>query len=307
MNQSSNTIVMVRPANFGFNPETAANNAFQVKDSEDKNIIREKAIEEFDKAVSTLKKKSIDVIVWQDTDTPVKTDAVFPNNWFSTHEDGTLLTYPMYSHNRRLERDQELIDYLLRNYEVNRDYTMAHYEDENLYLEGTGSLILDRENKIVYACGSERTSVALFDKWCIIMNYKGVFFEAKDPKGVPIYHTNVMMTVCSDLAVICLASIQNPIEREKVLESLQLCSKKIIDISFEQMNHFAGNMIEVLGNDNIKYLVMSKTAYDVLTTKQLDIINAHATPLPIEIPTIEKYGGGSARCMIAEIFLKKKF
>ena len=298
---------MVRPANFGYNPETAENNTFQVKDDESQETIKEKAIEEFDKAVSKLKKKGVDVIVWQDTEIPVKTDAVFPNNWFSTHDDGTLLTYPMYSQNRRLERNQELLDYLLRNYEVSRDYTMSHYEDENLFLEGTGSLILDRVNNIAYACGSNRTSVALFDKWCVIMNNRGVFFEAKDINGIPIYHTNVMMTVGSEIAVICLASIPNPIEREKVLESLQQSGKNIVDISFEQMNQFAGNMLEVEGYDNVKYLVMSQTAYQSLNNKQIDIINKYITPLPIEIPTIERYGGGSARCMIAEIFLKKKF
>jgi hypothetical protein len=307
MNQSTNSIVMVRPANFGYNPETAENNTFQVKDDESQETIKEKAIEEFDKAVSKLKKKGVDVIVWQDTEIPVKTDAVFPNNWFSTHDDGTLLTYPMYSQNRRLERNQELLDYLLRNYEVSRDYTMSHYEDENLFLEGTGSLILDRVNNIAYACGSNRTSVALFDKWCVIMNNRGVFFEAKDINGIPIYHTNVMMTVGSEIAVICLASIPNPIEREKVLESLQQSGKNIVDISFEQMNQFAGNMLEVEGYDNVKYLVMSQTAYQSLNNKQIDIINKYITPLPIEIPTIERYGGGSARCMIAEIFLKKKF
>jgi hypothetical protein len=298
---------MVRPANFGFNPETAGNNAFQVVDNESPEIIKQAALKEFENAVSLLRKKGIDVIVWQDSELPIKTDSIFPNNWFSTHTDGTILTYPMYSKNRRLERNQELIDFLIRNYEVTRDYTMAHYEDEGLYLEGTGSIILDRVNKIAYACASERTSVTLFDKWCVIMNYKGVYFESKDINGTPIYHTNVMMAIGSDIAVICLATIQNPIEREKVLESLQHSGKNVIDISLEQMNSFAGNMIEVRSLDGTKYLVMSKTAYESLTKKQVDIINKYLIPLPIEIPTIEKYGGGSARCMIAEVFLSKKF
>jgi hypothetical protein len=307
MNQSTNTIIMVRPANFGFNPETAGNNAFQVIDDESPEIIKQSALKEFENAVSLLRKKGIDVIVWQDPELPIKTDSIFPNNWFSTHSDGTILTYPMFSKNRRLERNQELIDFLIRNYEVTRDYTMTHYEDEGLYLEGTGSIILDRVNKIAYACASERTSVTLFDKWCVIMNYKGVYFESKDVNGTPIYHTNVMMAIGSDIAVICLATIQNPIEREKVLESLQLSGKNVIDISLEQMNSFAGNMIEVRSLDGTKYLVMSKTAYESLTKKQIDIINKYVIPLPIEIPTIEKYGGGSARCMIAEVFLSKKF
>jgi hypothetical protein len=307
MNQSTTTIVMVRPANFGYNPETAENNAFQKSDQTDPEIIRNKAIEEFDHAVGILKSKGIDVIVWQDDPEIKKTDAVFPNNWFTTHDDGTLLTYPMFSVNRRAERDPELLDFLLRNFKVTRDYTMVHYEDEGLYLEGTGSLIPDRKNKIVYACRSERTSVSLFDKWCVIMNYKGIFFEAKDEKGTPIYHTNVLMTLGTDLAVICLSAIQNPVEREKVLEALQQTGKTVVDISFQQMSQFAGNMIEIIGFGGQKYLVMSKTAHQSLTQKQLDLINLHAEPLVIEIPTIEKYGGGSARCMIAEIFLEKKF
>ncbi len=307
MNQSTNTVIMVRPANFGFNPETAGNNAFQVIDDEAPEIIKQTALKEFENAVSLLRRKGIDVIVWQDPELPIKTDSIFPNNWFSTHSDGTILTYPMFSKNRRLERNQELIDFLIRNYEVTRDYTMAHYEEEGLYLEGTGSIILDRVNKIAYACASERTSVTLFDKWCVIMNYKGVYFESKDVNGTPIYHTNVMMAIGSDIAIICLATIQNPIEREKVLESLQLSGKNVIDITLEQMNSFAGNMLEVSSLDGTKYLVMSKTAYESLTKKQVDIINKYVIPLPIEIPTIEKYGGGSARCMIAEVFLNKKF
>jgi len=307
MNQSTTTIVMVRPANFGYNPETAENNAFQKSDQTSPEIIRNKAIEEFDHAVGILKSKGIDVIVWQDDPEIKKTDAIFPNNWFTTHDDGTLLTYPMFSVNRRAERDPELLDFLLRNFKVTRDYTMVHYEDEGLYLEGTGSLIPDRKNKIVYACRSERTSVSLFDKWCVIMNYKGIFFEAKDEKGIPIYHTNVLMTLGTDLAVICLSAIQNPVEREKVLEALQQTGKTIVDISFQQMYQFAGNMIEIIGFGGQKYLVMSQTAYQSLTQKQLDLINLHAEPLVLEIPTIETYGGGSARCMIAEIFLEKKF
>lgn len=307
MYQSSDTIVMVRPSNFGFNPETAANNAFQKYDETSPDTIKQKAIEEFDHAVALLKSKGVDVIVWQDSPDIIKTDAVFPNNWFSTHDDGTLLTYPMFSENRRQERDPELLDYLIRNFKVTRDYTMAHYEEEGLFLEGTGSLILDRVNQIVYACRSERTSVSLFDKWCVIMNYKGIFFEAKDENGMAIYHTNVLMALGTDLAVICLSAIQNPVEREKVLEALQQTGKTIIDISYHQMNHFAGNMIELRGYHNQKFMVMSETAYESLNSKQIEIISNFAEPLPIKIPTIEKYGGGSARCMIAEIFLEKKF
>lgn len=304
--QSTNTIVMVRPANFGFNPETAENNSFQVNDGANPLQISKAAITEFDAAVELIKSNGINVIVWQDSSEPVKTDAVFPNNWFSTHADGTLLLYPMCSANRRLERDEQLVQMILSEYTVNRDYTMTHYEDEDQYLEGTGSLIIDRVNKIVYACRSVRTDVSLFDKWCAIMEQRGVFFDAVDLQGKPIYHTNVMMTVASDFAVVCLDSIQSEAGKAKVVASLVQTGKEVIEISYEQMNNFCGNMLEVIDRVGQKYLVMSQTSYDALLPDQLQSITAYATPLPININTIERYGGGSARCMIAEIFLTKK-
>jgi hypothetical protein len=304
--QSTNTIVMVRPANFGYNQETAANNAFQVLDDRSPKTISQTAIQEFDKAVQKLKDHGIKVIVWQDKSEPKKTDAVFPNNWFSTHQDGTLLLYPMFSKNRRLERDPEFIEFLNSSFEVTRDYTMTHYEDENLFLEGTGSIIIDHVNNLAYACGSIRTDASLFDKWCVINNLRGIYFNAQDKNGQAIYHTNVMMALGTDYAVICLDSITSEESKNKVVDTLTLSGKKIIALSTDQMNRFAGNMIELRGQQGQKYLVMSQTAFDSLSPEQLTVIKNHVIPLTLEIPTIERYGGGSARCMIAEIFLAAK-
>jgi hypothetical protein len=306
LKQSTNTIVMVRPFNFGYNYETADNNAFQTIDEQDPILISQKAVEEFDNAVAKLRSHGIEVIVWQDSKDPVKTDAVFPNNWFSTHEDGTLLLYPMFSKNRRLERDEDLINLLRSKYEISRDYTMEHYEEDEVFLEGTGSLILDHTHKVVYACRSVRTDVELFDKWCVIMGYRGVYFDAVDQHENQIYHTNVMMAIGSSYAVICLDAIKTEESRAKVVSTLQVSGKEIVDISFDQMKAFAGNMIEVRGSLGELYLVMSQTAYNSLDERQKTLISSRSTPLILSVDTIERYGGGSARCMIAEIFLTAK-
>jgi hypothetical protein len=298
---------MVRPSNFGFNPETADSNAFQTNDGTlTKKEISEIAVEEFDNAVELLASKGIDVKVFQDSSSPFKTDAVFPNNWITTHQDGTLMTYPMYSPNRRLERVQEISDYLMDNFKVNRDYTLAHYEDDDLFLEGTGSMILDRINKIVYACLGPRTSIEILNKWCVIMEYRKCNFTALDRAGIPIYHTNVMMSLGSDIAVVCLESIADENERKQLIKLLAETNKLLVDIKYEQMENFAGNMLQVLSRNGDKYMVMSQTAYNSLTDQQKSTIAIYNNILPIKIDIIEKYGGGSVRCMIAENFLPSK-
>ena len=307
MNQITNNILMIRPKNFGYNTETAQNNSFQSKEgAEDVATIRSKAIAEFDGMVTLLRDHGISVYTIEDTDDPVKPDAVFPNNWISFHEDGLVLQYPMYSKLRRLERRQDIIEELGREFEVAKDYTFEHYEEDDMYLEGTGSMILDRENKIVYACVSERTDIRLLDKWCVLTGYKKITFTALDRSGKEIYHTNVMMALGVDFAIICLDSIADPLERKTVVDMLKATGKDIIDISMHQMESFAGNMLQVQSLNGSRYLVLSKTAYNSLNENQLNHIKAFTDIICPEIPTIEKYGGGSVRCMMAEIFLPKK-
>ena len=305
MKQITNNILMIRPEHFGFNEETAANNSFQTNDqSLSPKQIEEKAKEEFDAFVNELKRHNVHVIVMKDTDSPIKPDALFPNNWVSFHEDGSLVCYPMFSETRRKERRHEdLLALLGEEYKISRDYTFEHYEEEDMFLEGTGSMILDRVNNIVYANLSARTDLRLLDKWCILMNYKKVVFFAKDRNGEDIYHTNVMMALGTDFCVICLDSITNENERIEVEQSLQDTGKEIIKISYDQMEQFAGNMLQVGRENGSHYLVMSKTAHDALTEDQLRKISAHTSIIVGNIPTIEKYGGGSVRCMMAEMFL----
>ncbi len=307
MDQVTNNIMMIRPKHFGFNEETAKNNSFQSNDSSlDSDTISQVALQEFDNFVEALKAKDINIHVIEDTDTPIKPDAVFPNNWISFHEDGMVLTYPMYSKLRRNERRQDIIEQIELSYIIDKNYTFEHYEDEDLFLEGTGSLILDRQNKIAYANLSQRTDLQLFEKWCILKGYEKVHFLAKDRAGNDIYHTNVMMALGRSFVVICLECVPESKEKENLLRALKTTSKDIIDISLDQVESFAGNMLQVKSNKGIPYLVMSKASWIVLSEDQKANINKHTDVILGDIPTIEKYGGGSVRCMMAEIFLIKK-
>lgn len=294
---------MVQPANFGFNHETAANNSFQ---TENKDIapkeIQKLALKEFNNMVDLLKANDIEIIVIKDTIDPIKPDAIFPNNWFSTHATGSLITYPMFAKNRRLEKRQDIIDTLNEKYQYKKRYTFDYHEDSDQFLEGTGSMILDRSNKVVYACLSLRTEIRILEKFCVLLGYNKIVFDALDRKGDPIYHTNVMMALGEELAIVCLTSIQESIDREKVRNSLVDAGKTIIDISMDQMEQFAGNMLEVLSKNGSRYLIMSKTAYDSLKKKQIEQIEKKSKILTVPIPTIELYGGGSVRCMMAEIY-----
>lgn len=307
MHQITNNILMIRPANFGFNPETAMNNVFQHNDgAEDPQAIKENALKEFDAMVQLLRDKQINVYVVEDTAEPVKPDAIFPNNWVSFHENGLVLQYPMYSPLRRSERRQDIIDALGKQFLIAKDYTFEHYEEQGMFLEGTGSMVLDRENQIAYACISDRTDIRLLDKWCVLTGYRKIIFTAVDRNGVAIYHTNVMMALGVDFAIICLESIVNEREKEMVIDMLHSTDKEIIEINFAQMEAFAGNMLQVQSLDGTKYLVMSKTAYNSLKEDQISKIKSLTDIITPDIPTIEKYGGGSVRCMMAEIFLPKK-
>lgn len=301
--QITDTILMVRPANFGYNPETAQNNAFQ--DGSTDLTLREislRATEEFDVMVAGLRSHGVRVIVVEDTESPRKTDAVFPNNWFSTHAAGQVYIYPMYSPNRRLERRPEIIDQVrqLGYMEVCQD--LLAYEEEGQFLEGTGSMILDRPNKLIYACYSERTDELLLQDFADRLGYRPVGFAAVDDEGTPYYHTNVIMALGQKIAILCTESIMNPSEQKSVIDQLSMTGKELIDITREQVLSFAGNMLEVRGRSSKPLMVMSSSAYNSLTDSQINSMTQYNIIFHTPLATIEKFGGGSARCMMAEIF-----
>lgn len=298
---------MVRPANFGYNAETAENNAFQTNDkSLNSEQIKAKAIEEFDTFVETLRNAGVDVTVVQDTKEPIKIDAVFPNNWISTHENGAVITYPIYSEMRRRERREDIIEDLGERFVVKDRYKLEESERQGLFLEGTGSLILDRPNKLAYGCTSERTHEELADRFCDFTGYKKVLFQAVDDNNIPIYHTNVMMAIGETFVVICMDTIKNPEQNEALRNLFRSKNKDLIEISLDQMKAFAGNMLQLRSQSGQAYLVMSSQAYKSLDENQIQQIQKHTDILHSPIDTIEGYGGGSARCMMAEIFLPLK-
>ncbi|MBS9773980.1 MAG: amidinotransferase [Tenacibaculum sp.] len=309
MKQVTNTILMVRPASFRMNEQTAVNNYYQQQELNGilPATINAQAQQEFDVFVEKLKEKGINVIVVQDTEEPNTPDALFPNNWISCHENGDVAIYPMFAENRRLERREDVLHILEeKGFEIKNvvDYTSA--EEEGVFLEGTGSMILDRENRKAYCALSPRADEGLFIEFCEDFEFTPVVFNANQTvngERKAIYHTNVMMCVAETFAVICLSSIDDKKERKQVVNHLKESGKEIIDITEEQVTKFAGNMLQVVGADLKRYLVMSSSAYNSLTDIQIDKITKHCEILHSSLTVIETYGGGSARCMIAEIFL----
>lgn len=299
--QTTSTVFMVKPVRFGFNPQTAQSNAFQKKEGYGIQV-QEAALREFLAYATLLRANGISIALAEDTQEPRTPDSIFPNNWFSTHEDGTLVLYPMAAPNRREERKGHFLEIIKKNFKVTRTVDLTHYEEEGLFLEGTGSMILDRENKIVYACCSPRTDMKVLDDFCTQLGYTPVTFESVDRNGQQIYHTNVMMCVGTAYAIVCLESIADPQERENVVTSLEKSGKKIIEISFDQVNKFAGNMLELRNGEGKKFLVMSATARKSLTSEQNRELSKTYRLLSPQLETIETNGGGSARCMLAEIF-----
>lgn len=301
--QITDTILMVRPAHFGYNHETAANNAFQSNETDlSQKEISEAAKKEFDNMVSVLRSKEIRVIVWADSDTPHKTDAVFPNNWFSTHAGGQMFLFPMFSPNRRQERDPALIQMLVDKFSYVSISNLLSYEKSGAFLEGTGSMILDRPNKIVYACYSERTHISLLENFAAQIAYRTIGFHATDSEDLPVYHTNVIMTLGEDFSIICTESIKNEDEKKLLLKSLKNTGKMLVDISLEQVGQFAGNMLQLKNIKGEKFVIMSSQAHNCLTTSQINILEKSNKIVHVPLYMIEKFGGGSARCMIAEIF-----
>lgn len=295
---------MIRPVHFGFNAETAVNNAFQVAGADA--AAQEKAEREFDEFVHLLRQNGVNVLVVNDTPEPHTPDSIFPNNWISFHDEGAAVLYPMFAANRRAERKPQVLEALKEQFNIKETIDLSDYENKDLFLEGTGSMVLDRDHKIAYACLSPRTHKEVLNEFCKKMQYKPILFTAIDASGKPVYHTNVMMCVADRYAVICLESIASQPERELVAATLHQSGKEIIDISMEQMNRFAGNMLQVQNNKGEKILVMSGQAYASLTEKQLNKLSSLNRIVYAPLNTIETNGGGSARCMMAEIFLEIK-
>ncbi|MEO0059165.1 MAG: hypothetical protein RLZZ312_812 [Bacteroidota bacterium] len=310
--QTTNSILMIRPIAFRMNEQTAVNNYYQkVLDGLSPETVNQKAQQEFDAFVDKLRKAGVDVTVVDDTIDPSTPDAIFPNNWISFHDDGDVVLYPMFAENRRLERRDDILDILeAKGFFINdeiMDYTAA--EDDGFYLEGTGSIVLDRQNGKAYCALSPRADEELFIEFCEDFDMNPIIFEAfQNVNGDRklIYHTNVMMCIGSTFAVICADCIDDKKERKMVLDSLKADEKEIILITEDQMNNFAGNMLEVVGADERRYLVMSAAAHKALTKKQVAQLEEHATILSSSLDTIEACGGGSARCMMAEVFLPMK-
>ncbi len=300
----SNKILMIEPVAFGFNPETATNNYFQKESTRED--AQTQALAEFQNMVELLRSKSIEVIIIQDTLEPHTPDSIFPNNWISFHEDGTFVTYPMFAVNRRTERREDIIEYLYnRGFHASKRIDYSNFENNQIFLEGTGSVVLDRKHRRAYACLSPRTNRELFLRFCEDLGYKPIYFDALHQVGGdmrPIYHTNVMMAIGSTYAVICLESIVNQEQREMVGRELQTTGHDVIEITSEQMNRFAGNMLEIKALDGALYLCLSQSAYNALSEAQRTQLARHAQLLIIPIPTIEALGGGSVRCMMAELF-----
>ena len=292
---------MIRPVNFGYNAETAVNNAFQVKGEGDD--VQNKALKEFDTFVNVLQQNGVDVIVTEDTIEPHTPDSIFPNNWISFHNDGSVLLYPMYAVNRRGERKQHVLEKIAERFSVKREIDLSPYEKENIFLEGTGSMVLDRDNKVAYACLSPRTNEKALADFCRQMDYTAVLFHAVDGNGQAIYHTNVMMCIADKYTVICFDSIPDDEEKIKVINALLQTGKEVIDISLDQMNHFAGNMLQIENAPGEKLLVMSTQAYESLTSEQKKKLEAFNRIIHSPLTTIETNGGGSARCMMAEVHL----
>jgi hypothetical protein len=306
--QTTSNILMIRPVNFGFNQETAESNAFQNAEfgEQNKDKSQQIALTEFDEMVSQLRKSGVNVIVIDDTAEPYTPDSIFPNNWVSFHGNGSVITYPMQAENRRLERREDIIQQLSETFYINRRIDLSEFEAENKFLEGTGSMVLDRKYKIAYACLSPRTNEDVLKEFSTQMNYEIVAFNAVDGVGKQIYHTNVVMCIGDMFAVICLEVIIDLDERLMVRNSLEQSGKRVVEISLEQMNHFAGNMLEVKSLKGEKILIMSSSAFHSLNPKQFAILNEYCTIYHFDLSMIEGNGGGSARCMMAEVHLPVK-
>lgn len=309
-NQSTQTILMIRPVAFRMNEQTAINNYYQkVLDNLTPETVNAKAQAEFDTFVNKLKAVGVNVLVVNDTLSPDTPDSIFPNNWVSFHQDGSVVLYPMFAENRRFERREDVLDTLEeKGFLIENIYDFTSAEEDHLFLEGTGSIILDRTNEIAYCALSPRADEELFIEFCEELEYSPVVFNAfqtVENQRKPIYHTNVLMCIGSSFAVLCADAIDDLKERKMVMQQLRSSGKELILITEDQVNNFAGNMLEVVGTNDKKYVVMSTSAYSSLTENQRKTLEKHTEILHSSLDTIEACGGGSARCMMAEVFLPK--
>ena len=302
----ASTILMIRPAAFGYNPETAFNNYFQSPSSLSREDIQLSAIKEFDNMVRLLKKHEINVMVMDDTPEPAKPDAIFPNNWFSTSPEGLMAVYPMYAPSRRAEKRDDILRWIKENFLVNDLQDWSEHETEGRFLEGTGSMVMDHDNKLIYAAISERTNISVLEKFAATNGYQAITFIATDRNNHPVYHTNVVMTLGNEFAVLCEDAIEEEWELIAIRQLLESTGHTIIPITKDQMHCYAGNMLQLKNNKEEKLLLLSQTAFDSLRKEQKQMLEAYSRLVPIPVPTIEKVEGGSVRCMIAEIFLEKK-
>jgi hypothetical protein len=291
-------LLLIQPAAFGFNAETAPTNSFQANSGE----VSARALEEFKSFTDKLKETGIPLQVFADTALPVKPDAIFPNNWFSTHDDGSIVLYPMHAPNRRKERRPDIIDTLKKRYGYKTLHDLSAFETEGKFLEGTGSIVFDHRERIAYAALSPRTDKDVFLELCGKLNYIPFVFSTKDSGGKPIYHTNVLMALHAKIAVVCLNCIADASERAALKKMLVLSGKIIFEISFAQMESFAGNMLFVAGNEGAGHVILSLAAWNSLDASQQQTLRSFANPVFSDLHTIETSGGGSARCMIAEIY-----
>jgi hypothetical protein len=310
MKQITNNIMMIEPVAFRFNEQTAVNNYYQqILDNLTPEQTQENALSEFTNFVNILKDKGVNVVVIKDTLSPDTPDSIFPNNWISFHEDGVVAFYPMYAKNRRDERREDILDVLVDDHDFKVKYIkdFTKFEERGKYLEGTGSMVLDRENKICYASISIRTDEQAVLQFCDEFDYTPVCFTSNqdvDGERMEIYHTNVMLCIADKYAIVCLDTVDDKEERKWLKSSLEESGKEIIEITEEQKHRFAGNMLQLMGDE--KYLVMSKSAHESLTQDQIDRIEKYNPIISSSLDTIEACGGGSARCMMAEIFLPKQ-
>lgn len=311
VSRTTDTILMVRPYDFGFNEETGQDNEFQQRLDMSEQEVNQKANEEFQAMVDKLRAEGVTVLILEKPDKPYpKTpDAIFPNNWFSTEHDGTMITYPMAAMNRRYERRPEDVEKLLKSngYKIRNVLHVGELEEKERFLEGTGSMIIDHRAEVVYAARSQRCHQGQFDNFISLRFYEqGIMFDTKSSKGNPIYHTNVMMSIGDKYAVVCLDCIHKTEERERVKSTLEK-EFEVIEISMDQMeNHFCGNILQVNSAGGRHLIVMSQRAFEGFTPEQIKRLQAHGEILPMDLTVIESIGGGSARCMMAEIFSEKK-
>jgi hypothetical protein len=299
--QNTSKVLMIRPLHFGYNAETAVNNSFQIKG--DQTRLAEKAVQEFDDLVKALTNQGIDVTVVEDSADPHTPDAIFPNNWISFHTSGIYCLYPMFAANRRSERKPEVLEMIRNKFHFHQLIDFTRYESENRFLEGTGSMVLDRDKRLAYACLSPRTDLRVLEDFCKQMDYQPVVFHGVNETGQDIYHTNVMMCVADRYVVICMDAIRDPDEKKQVTEAIDRSGKEMLLISTGQMNHFAGNMLQLENERKEKVLVMSTAAWNSLNPGQKEKLLGYNVIVHSSLGQIESNGGGSARCMIAELHI----